>query len=413
MRGEELTVVEALKVRALPEGSCDSLIEFLRMYRDAVQMVMNELWDLNEKLSKKKLHEMFYGKLRKLGFRAHHAKEVYVYAKSIVESARANSGRKPVLRRLSARIDRYDYKLDLENRILVLKLHSNYEVKLKLVAPRGRVEKYRGWGNYELVVKYDGKGFWVSVYFKRVVKSVKLKTVMAIDLNFDNLTLATFTLDGRVVKLKRYKTPLRKILTHRIWVERIQKRYAKSWRFVKGIRRAIKKHGERIRSISWDYAHKIGDLIAELALRYRSIVVLEDLEKLRENAKRGRRFNKKLTLWFYRRVQFCVEYEAGERGLRIVKVNPRGTSTRCPRCGSKLVEDSYRTLRCSRCNLIGDRDVVATVNLYRKFTSKYSRCGGLGVPPNAPKPDEAPSRMRGNKDEAMKITSNYINLYES
>jgi hypothetical protein len=25
----------------------------------------------------------------------------------------------------------------------------------------------------------------------------------------------------------------------------------------------------------------------------------------------GRRFNKKLGLWFYRRVQFCVGYEAG------------------------------------------------------------------------------------------------------
>jgi hypothetical protein len=49
--------------------------------------------------------------------------------------------------------------------------------------------------------------------------------------------------------------------------------------------------------------------------------VLEDLEKLKDNAKRGRRFNKKLALWFYRRVQFCVEYEARERGLLVARVN--------------------------------------------------------------------------------------------
>jgi transposase, IS605 OrfB family, central region len=293
--------------------------------------------------------------------------------------------------------------------ILTLKIHSSHEVKLKLLAPRERVEKYREWSNYELVVKYDDESFWVSVYFKRVVKPVKPKTIMAIDLNFDNLTLAVFTLDGRLIKLKRYRTPHRKILTHRIWVERIQKRYAKSWRFIKGVRNAIERHGERIRNISWDYTHKIGDLIADLAFKYNSIIILEDLEKLRDNAKKGKKFNKRLTLWFYRRIQFCVEYEAGERGLRIVKVNPRGTSTRCPRCCSKLVEDSYRTLRCSSCNLIGDRDVVATVNLYKKFTSKYSRCGGLGVPLNAPKPDENPSGMRGNRDEAMK---KHINLYK-
>jgi putative transposase len=118
--------------------------------------------------------------------------------------------------------------------VLVLKLHDNYEVKLKLLAPRERVEKYRDWSNYELVVKYDGEELWVAVYFKRVVKPVKLKTVMAVDVNFDNLTLAVFTLDGRVVRLKRLKTPLKKMLTHRIWIERIQRRYPESWRFIKG-----------------------------------------------------------------------------------------------------------------------------------------------------------------------------------
>ena len=30
-------------------------------------------------------------------------------------SARANGGRKPVLRKLSARVDKYDYKLDLDS----------------------------------------------------------------------------------------------------------------------------------------------------------------------------------------------------------------------------------------------------------------------------------------------------------
>jgi len=401
VRGEQPVVVEALKVRSVPEGSCDHLLELMRLYRDAVQLVVNELWSLNEKLSRKKLHEMFYEELRKLGFRAHHVKEIYVYAKSVVVSARANGGKKPVLRKLTARVDKYDYRLNLENRVLVLKLHSNYEVELKLLAPRERVEKFRNWNNYELVVKYENGELWVSVYFKKTVESVKPRTIMAIDLNFDNLTLAVFTLNGRVARLKRFKTPLRKILTHRIWIERIQRRYSRSWRFIKGVRRAIGKHGERVRNISWDYSHKIGDLIADLAFKYNSIIILEDLEKLRENAKRGRRFNKKLALWFYRRIQFCIEYEAKERGLRAVKVNPKETSTRCPRCGSRLVDTGYRTLRCSKCGFTGDRDVVATVNLYRKL-SLHPRCGGLGVPLNAPKPGESTSEMQGNKDEAMK-----------
>ena len=402
VRGEEPTVIEALKTRALPEGSCDHLLEFLRLYRDAVQLVVDRIWGINEKLSWKKLHRLFYSDLVGRGLRAHHAKEIYIYANSLVDSARSNGGRKPVLRRLSARVDKYDYRLDLDNMTLTLKLHSDHEVKLKLVTSRDRVEKFRGWSNYELVVKYEDGEFWVSLYFRRVIKPVKPRTVMAIDLNFDNVTLAVLTLDGRLVKLKRFKTPYRKILTHKIWIERIQRRYPRSWRFIKGVRKAIERHGERIRNISWEYSHKLGDLVAELAIRYHSVIVLEDLDELRENNKKSKEFNKKLGLWFYRRIQFCVDYEAGERDLEVVKVNPRGISSKCPRCGRKLVEYEHRVLKCKKCDFIGDRDVIATLNLYKKFIKKHSRCGVPGVTLNAPKPDENPSGMQGNKNEAMK-----------
>ncbi|MEM3983769.1 MAG: hypothetical protein QW630_04520, partial [Sulfolobales archaeon] len=64
VRGGEL--VEALKVRALPEGSDDrdALIEFLKLYRDVLQLVVNRLWSLNEVPSIKTLHRMFYSELR-------------------------------------------------------------------------------------------------------------------------------------------------------------------------------------------------------------------------------------------------------------------------------------------------------------------------------------------------------------
>ena len=413
MRGEEPVVVEALKTRALPEGSCDKLLEFLRLYRDAVQIVVDRIWSINKKLSRRKLHRLFYSDLVSTGFRTHHAKEIYIYANSLVDSARSNGGRKPVLRRLSARIDKYDYRLDLDNMTLTLKLHSDHEVKLKLVTSRDRVEKFRGWSNYEIVVKYEDGEFWVSVYFRRAIKPVKPRTVMAIDLNFDNITLAILTLDGRLVKLKRFKTPYRKILTRRIWIERIQKKYSSSWRFIRGVRRTIERHGERTRNISWDYSHKVGDLVAELAIRYRSAIILEDLEKLRENNKRGKRFNKKLGLWFYRRIQFCIEYETRERDLEVIKINPKGTSSKCPRCGSKLIENENRVLRCRKCGFTGDRDVIATINLYKKYVSKHSRCGVSGVALNAPKPNENPSGVQGNRDEAMKNTPSCMNSYES
>jgi transposase len=107
------------------------------------------------------------------------------------------------------------------------------------------------------------------------------------------------------------------------------------------------------------------------------------------------------------RIQFCVEYEARERGIEVAKVNPRGTSSKCPRCGGKLAEYGHRVLRCRKCNLIGDRDAIATINLYKKFISKYPRCGVPGVALNAPKPDENPSGVQGKRDDAMKNTKLY------
>jgi len=407
VRGGEL--VETLKMRALPEGSDDrdALIEFLRLYRDALQLVVNKLWSLNEVPSIKTLHRMLYSELRELGFRAHHVKQVYVYAKAVVRANKQNGGKKPVLRRLTARIDRYDYRLDLENRTLVLKIHENREVKLRLLTSTERIGKFRDWSNYEIAVKVVENEVYVSIYFRRAVEPRRTRTIMTIDVNFDNATLAVFTPGGGLLKLKRFKTPLRKILTHRIWIERIQRRYSRSWRFVRGVRRAIRRHGERIRSIAWDYAHKIGDRIAELAVEHSSTIVLENLSNLRNNVNRSNSFNKKLSLWFYRRVQFTISYEALERGLAVRYVNPGKTSSTCPRCGSRLKSNGGRVLRCSGCGFAGDRDVIACINLFLR----YSRCGVLGVALNAPKPDEDLSGMRGNRDEAMKSTN--MNLYQS
>ncbi|MEM1830690.1 MAG: zinc ribbon domain-containing protein [Desulfurococcaceae archaeon] len=240
------------------------------------------------------------------------------------------------------------------------------------------MEKHGGWSNYEIAVKVIENEVYVSVYFRRSVKLRKPGAVMAVGVNFDNVTLAVFTPSRVMIRLKRFETPLRKILTHRVWIERVQKRYSRSWRFIRSVRRAIERHGDRIRGIAWDYAHKIGDSIAELADEHSSAIVLENLNKLRNNVKKDGTFNKKLSLWFYRKIQFTIGYEALERGLKIKCINSRKTSSKCPKCGVRLKDSGRRILQCTRCGFTGDRDrdVIACINLLLR----YSRCGVPGVP---------------------------------
>jgi hypothetical protein len=65
------------KIEAVtPKGDEGLLIEFLRVYRESVQLVVDEIWGLSEIPSWMELHSMFYSRLVKLGLRAHHVSEI-------------------------------------------------------------------------------------------------------------------------------------------------------------------------------------------------------------------------------------------------------------------------------------------------------------------------------------------------
>lgn len=131
-------------------------------------------------------------------------------------------------------------------------------------------------------------------------------------------------------------------------------------------------------------------MLAELASRHSSLVVLENLNHLRRGVNGNSSFNKKFSLWFYRSIRFAVGYEALERSLEVKYVNPRNTSSKCHRCG-----------------FAGDKDVIECIDLFLR----YLKCEDLEVSLNAPKGDANPRPMQRKRDEAM--TSTDINLYES
>jgi putative transposase len=69
-------------------------------------------------------------------------------------------------------------------------------------------------------------------------------------------------------------------------------------------------------------------------------------------------------------------------GVRVVKVNPYGTSQDCSECGTKVLKDlSIRTHECHKCGCVLDRDVNAAVNISQRGLSAVGltvpACGGL------------------------------------
>ena len=130
--------------------------------------------------------------------------------------------------------------------------------------------------------------------------------------------------------------------------------------------RLLKKYSDRERNRTKDICHKISKLIVEFSKEYGFGILMEDLKGIRKRIKR-RRMNRRLHSWNFRRLQLYIEYKAKLNGLPVVYVNPRGTSSLCPTCGEKLSPNGYRRLRCSRCGLEEDRDIIAVRNLLRRY----------------------------------------------
>ena len=104
-------------------------------------------------------------------------------------------------------------------------------------------------------------------------------------------------------------------------------------------------------------------------------IALENLDGLRENANsKSGEVAWKFIMFAYRRLQHSVISKALEYGVPIVVVDPRSTSSTCPRCGEKLVY-IYRLAVCRRCGFKADRDSVGAVNIWLRALQAYA-----GVP---------------------------------
>jgi len=59
-----------------------------------------------------------------------------------------------------------------------------------------------------------------------------------------------------------------------------------------------------------------------------------------------------------------------KHGVMVVEVDPRGTSTTCPKCDAKMTEAGHRRMRCAVCGFEAGRDVVAVLNIEKRAHEK-------------------------------------------
>ena len=230
----------------------------------------------------------------------------------------------------------------------------------------------------QLKIKIDYRRKRLLVYFVFVktvnVDENSVKHVISVDVNENNIAVKV----------------LDKVYILETGIKRITIGYARYREVVQNVKgngyvgRAI--HG-RERKRKKGIRLKIANIVSNTARNLNAIVILENLPKqcprnmikdVRDSVLRHRIYQAG-----FRGMIKAIEEKCLERGVPVDKINPKNTSSTCPFCNSKLMRgNAPRQLKCPRCGFKAGRDIVAVLNLEKKYlTSK-------GLVPLAPMPSD-------------------------
>jgi putative transposase len=250
--------------------------------------------------------------------------------------------------------------------------------------------RYDNYPNGDAILLFkDGK--FILGISKRVPKPAKYvaRGVLAVDVNEKHIAV------GNSQHEYRFETAVEKALHYKRLAEELQKKYSfikySAWLRRRGIRERIRYFYRKARNIVEDWVKKTSHKIVSLAKQHLYAVAREDLTGLIESLRKlPKEHIVSLLILSYRRLEHWINWQCEKNGVPLIVVEPRGTSTTCPMCSSKLIENSYRRLKCSRCGFEADRDTIAVLNIEKRALAQM---WGALTPLNAPQmTDVAPNR---------------------
>jgi|GEM_PF-3224738 len=231
-------------------------------------------------------------------------------------------------------------------------------------------------------VKEEPDGFFAYIVYEKELSIQRQNgKIVGIDLGIRN----TITIsNGETISL-----PIKNIMRIAKKIEELQsiidkKKHINKKRGIKQSKRVIylerrrSKLLKRIKNIKYDFYQKTINHI----LKSHEYVVVENLE-LKE-LKEVKSENKKATKKIHKYLQYIslskfyqiLEYKAILYGRKIIKVNPKNTSKMCSRCGHiNNITLSTKVFKCSECGFRIDRDLNASINIYKMGLSISSGQG--------------------------------------
>jgi IS605 OrfB family transposase len=258
-------------------------------------------------------------------------------------------------------------------------------IKLRIIGWDRRYDDYEN-GEARLVYRGDKMMLWIS---KKISKPQphQPRDATAVDINERKIVYGDDEID------KERDTKIGEAHRWKKLAEDLQKRYSSprypAWRRRKAILNRIRSYHRKARNILKDWARKTSLRIVGLAKRLGYAVAREDLTGLVNSLRKikNKDHRTRLIIMGYSRLGKWIDWQAMKQGVPLAIVNPNGTSSKCPKCDSKGLEEiGYRRLRCPRCGFEGDRDAIGKLNIRKRALKKLriNPPGGVLAPLTAP-----------------------------
>jgi len=359
---DKLIATIKAKVEPTPE-----LIELLRRYRDGLNMAIR--WAVEVAKAKGRLptlseaHNALYEPLRAMGLPAYVASACYREALAVAKAylAKGARGRTPVVKSLHMWLHKNAY------RVRDGYLYITGRSKTRIINIEKRYEEGR-WREAKLAYRGGDMYLYIAVEVPKPTP-ITPKGVIAVDVN------ERYVYYGNSLWVKKVETPVEKAARLRALAERIARKRSTThhppWRKGEELQARIRHYYKKARDVVEDWAKRTAKRIVEEAKERHCAVAVEDLTGLKEAIRELPKEHKtKLMALAYRRLLWWIEWQAAKRGVIVVEVDPRDTSTTCPKCGGKMEEMRHRRMKCTTCGFEAGRDVVAVLNIEKKARDK-------------------------------------------
>lgn len=225
-------------------------------------------------------------------------------------------------------------------------------------------------GTAKLVKKQDKYYLYASVTRKiEECKIEDIKTIVGVDRGtFKSIATCdtnnkTLLVSGKAITLRRaYEASKRK---------EIQQRKTRS-----GKRKLIK-NGNRENRWVQDRNHCIAKALVE-SYPEKTLFVLEDLTNIRKKLVKVRIKNRYFQVsWPYYDLEQKIMYKAKLHKCLVIKVDPRYTSQRCPKCGHTEPSNRHHSIHhfvCKNCGYQSNDDRIGAMNLLEKGKEYIKKC---------------------------------------